>query len=94
MYNRKYTIGILRENDIPAGRRHFYHSISVAELEKLGYDMKDYSADETVYLNDESYKNFMDWQYANSEKINNMTEVESIDNTTAIENIDNTRLRR
>ena len=39
MYNKKYTIGILRENDIPAGRRHFYHSISVAELEKLGYTL-------------------------------------------------------
>lgn len=93
MYNKKYTIGILRENDIPTGMRHFYHSISVAELKKWGYDMKNYSTDENVYLNDESYKNFMNWQYANLEKNNNITAVESIDNTTVIENIDNTRQR-
>ena len=81
MYNKKYTVDIRREKDIPAEKRHFYHSISVSELRRYGYDMKDYSADEKVYLDDESYKIFMDWQYATSEEINNITSVESIDNT-------------
>ena len=67
----KYTICILTEKDIRPLQLYFYHSISVGELMKWGYDMRNYQKDGNVYLDEDSYKIFMEWQYAKTNPINN-----------------------
>ena len=78
-----YSVYIIREKNIPTGKRHFYHPVSVAELRNCGleYNVQFSSNDETVYLDDESYKNFMVWQYVNVGRIDNKRNVEEIDYT-------------
>lgn len=78
----KYTITYRRKSDIPEHQLQYYSPVNVGTLQRAGYRIEGFRESDTVYLNNESYKEFMNWQgyCQKAEEIDNTQQVEEVDN--------------
>ena len=77
----KFQIYVLRKNDISNDKIQYYTPISVKILKELGYNLIGFSDDETVFLDNESYKNLMNLQShlsVNEDNVNEQREINNI----------------
>ena len=76
----KFKIYVLRKSDIRSDKLQYYTPISVKVLKNYGYDLIGFSDDENVFLDNESYKNFMNLQSYLSAKGDNTVVLGVINN--------------
>ena len=58
----RFQIQVFRKKDIRNDQIQYYSPVSVKELKSYGYKLIGYSDEEVVFLDSESYKNFMNFQ--------------------------------
>ena len=76
----RFQIQVSRKKDMRNDQIQYYSPVSVKELKSYGYKLIGYSDEEVVFLDSESYKNFMNFQGHCLNKIDNTVTPDEINN--------------